>query len=177
MLLLALLSMKPSWAMWWAYQRWSFLWPSTLCPAAALGSSPALLAYMHCQIRTARYNHYRVLPYCMAYCVWFMHKQCSWLDTCCIPTCLYSAVSHGLCIASLQFPNSDTSDSKPAIMVQVLALAMAYQAQTKSHLMRPPIDQVEPDILAKCLQYSRCGQAEHYNSSLVINQTSISDSG
>lgn len=60
---------------------------------------------------------------------------------------------------------------------QVLALAMAYQSITTEHLMRPPINEVEPEIVAECLQYSRCGQAETYNSTETINSTYISESG
>lgn len=40
---------------------------------------------------------------------------------------------------------------------QVLALAMAWQAASQYHLQRPPIDAVEPEVLAACLPYSRCG--------------------
>ena len=64
-----------------------------------------------------------------------------------------------------------------AVLLQVLALAMAYQSVTSTHLMRPPINGVEPEILSACLQYSRCGQAEDYNSSELVNQTAISESG
>ena len=67
--------------------------------------------------------------------------------------------------------------SKRLLSLQVLALAMAYQSVTTAHLMRPPINEVEPEIVEECLQYSRCGQAEDYNSSETINATYISESG
>ena len=54
---------------------------------------------------------------------------------------------------------------------------MAYQSVTSAHLMRPPINEVEPEVLAECLQYSRCGQPETYNSSQILNQSAISESG
>ena len=38
----------------------------------------------------------------------------------------------------------------------VLALAMAWQAASGYHLQRPPVDAVEPEVLASCLPYSRC---------------------
>ncbi len=39
----------------------------------------------------------------------------------------------------------------------VLALAMAWQAASRHHLQRPPIDAVEPEVLAACMPWSRCG--------------------
>ena len=54
---------------------------------------------------------------------------------------------------------------------------MAYQSITSAHLMRPPINEVEPEILDDCLQYSRCGRAENYNSTEIINATYVSESG
>ena len=62
-------------------------------------------------------------------------------------------------------------------VLQVLALAMAYQSITSTHLMRPPINEVEPAVLDICLQYSRCGRSEDYNSSEVVNTTYVSESG
>lgn len=44
--------------------------------------------------------------------------------------------------------------------VQVLALAIAFQNTTQHHLQRPPINNVEPAVLARCTQYSRCGLPE-----------------
>lgn len=61
--------------------------------------------------------------------------------------------------------------------LQVLALAMAYQSITSTHLMRPPINEVEPDILDDCLQYSRCGRPENYNSSEAFDTAYIAESG
>jgi hypothetical protein len=42
----------------------------------------------------------------------------------------------------------------------VLALAMAFQNRTRHHLQRPPINDVEAPVLARCTQYSRCGLPE-----------------
>lgn len=61
--------------------------------------------------------------------------------------------------------------------LQVLALAIAYQSMTSTHLMRPPINEVEPEILDDCLQYSRCGQPEKYNSSETVDTAYIAESG
>lgn len=61
--------------------------------------------------------------------------------------------------------------------LQVLALAIAYQSMTSAHLMRPPIDEVEPNILDECLQYSRCGRPEIYNSSKAVDISYIAESG
>ena len=61
--------------------------------------------------------------------------------------------------------------------LQVLALAIAYQSMTSTHLMRPPINEVEPEVLAECLQYSRCGRPESYNSSEAVDAAYIAESG
>ncbi|KAL3138617.1 hypothetical protein ABBQ32_006381 [Trebouxia sp. C0010 RCD-2024] len=60
---------------------------------------------------------------------------------------------------------------------KVLALAIAYQSMTSAHLMRPPIDEVESNILDECLQYSRCGRPEKYNSSQAVDTAYIAESG
>lgn len=45
---------------------------------------------------------------------------------------------------------------KNSNVLQILALGMVWQNATKYHLQRPPIDNVEPDVLAQCYPYSRC---------------------
>lgn len=40
--------------------------------------------------------------------------------------------------------------------LQILALGMAWQNQTRYQYEQPPIDKVEPAVLALCLPYSRC---------------------
>ena len=50
-------------------------------------------------------------------------------------------------------------DDKPMsrlLTVQILALGMAWQNETAYHLQQPPIDNVEPSVLAQCTPYSRC---------------------
>ncbi len=48
------------------------------------------------------------------------------------------------------------------VALQVLALAAAFQSVTKHHLMQPPIDKVESDVVDKALKlkYSRAWLAE-----------------
>lgn len=84
------------------------------------------------------------------------------------PVSVGSARQQPTTVGIYALPNHDS---------KVLALAMAYQSVTTAHLMRPPINEVEPEIVEECLQYSRCGQAEDYNSSETINATYISESG
>ena len=60
----------------------------------------------------------------------------------------------------LQLQNSVLSmcmmDSKTLYNMQVLALAMAFQNSTRHHLQQPPVNNVEPSILQKCMPQSRC---------------------
>ncbi|CAL5229954.1 g13383 [Coccomyxa viridis] len=44
----------------------------------------------------------------------------------------------------------------PQTDTNVLALAMAFQNSTRHHLQQPPVNNVEPSILAKCMPQSRC---------------------
>lgn len=55
------------------------------------------------------------------------------------------------------------------VALQVLALAAAFQSVTKHHLMQPPIDKVESDVVDKALKlkYSRAWLAEQVQTSTV----------
>ncbi|EIE21164.1 amidase signature enzyme [Coccomyxa subellipsoidea C-169] len=65
-----------------------------------------------------------------------------------LPNVRNSSRRHPLSIGIFGTPLSDAN---------VLALGMAFQQSTNYHLLQPPVDQVEPAILAKCMPYSRCG--------------------
>ena len=56
-----------------------------------------------------------------------------------------------------------------SVALQVLALAAAFQSVTKHHLMQPPIDKVESDIVDKALKlkYSKAWLAEQAQTSEV----------
>lgn len=91
----------------------------------------------------------------------------------CLPSPVHTrAVGPSLFLFSLTASCADV-----ICCLQVLALAIAYQAVTSTHLMRPPINEVEPDILDDCLQYSRCGRPKNYNSSEARDLAYIAESG
>lgn len=48
------------------------------------------------------------------------------------------------------------SNEKVAPGAQVLALGAMWQEATSFHLEIPPIDDVEPEVLSNCTEYSRC---------------------
>ena len=57
------------------------------------------------------------------------------------------------------------------MVLQVLALAAAFQSVTKHHLMQPPIDKVESDVVDQALnlKYSRAWLAEQPQTSQVTS--------
>ncbi|BDA44986.1 Glutamyl-tRNA(Gln) amidotransferase subunit A [Coccomyxa sp. Obi] len=80
---------------------------------------------------------------------------------------LVSLPTMALPIGFAQLPNVQNSSRRhplslgifgaPYTDANVLALGMAFQQSTSYHLQQPPVNRVEPAILAKCMPYSRCG--------------------